>query len=46
MEKGYTDEGKIDNKATPRKETNEKSQRPTSEQKSVKSDRGSFKDKC
>jgi len=45
-EQGYTDEGKVDNKTPPRAETNEMTQRPVATDKSVKSDRGTFKDKC
>ena len=50
VEKGYTESMKIEGgSARPlRKETDEKTQRPVSETKTVKGDggRGSFKDKC
>ena len=49
IEKGYTESMKIDTKQSPRKETDEKTQRPAKHaMKSVKGDggRGSFKDKC
>lgn len=45
-EKGLTEQTKFDEKAKLRQETDEKSQRPVAQTKSVKSDRGTFKDKC
>ena len=44
--KGYDEQGKIDNKIPPRAETSEATQRPVATNKTVKSDRGSFPDKC
>ena len=46
LSKGYSEEGKIDKEQKLRAETNEKTQRPVATNKSVKSDRGTFKDKC
>ena len=44
--KGYDEQGKIDNKMPPRAETSEATQRPVTTDKTVKSDRGSFPSKC
>ena len=43
---GLTEKSSIDKKMKLRGETNEKSQRPVAKDKSIKSDRGTFKDKC
>ena len=43
---GLTERSGFDNKQPPRKETNEKSQRPVEQTKTVKDSRGTFKDKC
>jgi len=43
---GLIEKSPIDKNQKPRGETNEQSQRPVATDKSVKSDRGSFKDKC
>lgn len=45
-DKGLIERSKIDHKMPLRKETSEATQRPTAQTKSVKSDRGTFKDKC
>lgn len=44
-EKGLTEQQKFDAKKPLRGETGESTQRPTGETKSVKTDRGTFKDK-
>ncbi len=45
-ELGLTEQSSIDYKAKLRGETGEAGQRPTATDKSVKSDRGAFKNKC
>ncbi|MBT7080277.1 MAG: hypothetical protein HN929_02220 [Chloroflexi bacterium] len=45
-EKGLVEQKKFDSKAPPRGETGEEAQRPTSKTETMKTDRGTFKDKC
>lgn len=45
-EEGYTFKESVSNKTKLRGETGEKSQRPTGKTESLKTDRGTFKNKC
>lgn len=46
LENGLTSQEGFDHRAPPRRENNEKQQRPVATDKTVSSDRGSFKSKC